>query len=335
MTDFRTLMTALGAEESEIDAADANGTLLALAAERFLLPGERKYNSEEVGALAGLDPELLDKLWLALGFPQPEQGERAFSERDVDVMRVLLADGTTLSEYTLHEARVISSSLARIAEVFIDEMWDEHFSAGQSQTEALGEMAESIDLERVEQLLLYLLRRQIIAALYRRLALRGRATQGVPSFAIGFADIAGYSAMSQALDPDELIRLVVLFERRTHDLVAEMNGRVVKTIGDEVMFLFEDAPAAARFAQRLSSIPELPALRIGLGWGPVLTRQGDCFGPTVNLASRVVGVAGAGEIVVESGFAEALRDEELVLVPLGERMLKGFGDVSLWRLEVS
>jgi len=334
MSDFRDAMAALGVDPAEIDAAEANGTLLALVAERFLLPGEKLYDADEVAAMAGLDPESFKKLELALGFPEPLPGEKAFRDGEVESMRVLLADGTTISDYTLHEARAISSSLVRIAEVFVAEMWETHFATGQTHSEYIGEMAGSLDLGRIEGLLIGLLRRQLVAAIYRRIALHDRAMrEGLPSLAIGFADIAGYTAVAQALEPKELNELVVGFERTTHDLIARMSGRVVKTIGDEVMFTFDDAATAATFALRLSSAEDLPPLRIGLGWGPVLTRQGDCFGPTVNLASRVVGVANAGEVVIERGMADALHDGSFVLTPIGERTLKGFGEVPLWLLE--
>jgi len=334
MNELRDAVAALGVDPEEIEAAEASGTLLGLIAERFLLPGEKRYDHEDLAARTGLHPDEVKKLWLALGFPEPVPGEKAFREGDLEAVRTLLSDGTTITEYMLHETRAISSSLVRIAEVFVDEMWDQHFKVGQTQAEAIGEMSGAIDLQRIEGLLIGLLRRQIVAAIYRRMALHDREMrEGLPSLAIGFADIAGYSALSQALEPKDLTDLVVGFEKETHDLIAQMNGRVVKTIGDEVMFLFEDARTAAVFALRLSSVAGLPALRIGLGSGPVLTRQGDCFGPTVNLTSRVVGVAAAGEIVVESGMARALDKSEFVLTSLGERSLKGFGDVELWRLE--
>jgi adenylate cyclase len=140
--------------------------------------------------------------------------------------------------------------------------------------------------------------------------------------------------LSQSLTASDLTALIVGFERTVFDLVAESGGRVVKTIGDEVMFTFDDASAAADFALRITSAGDdaLPAVRVGLGWGPVLVRQGDCFGPTVNLASRVVGTANGGEVVVDAAMAELLTTSGYTLVPIDERELKGFGAVSLWRL---
>ena len=146
MSDLREVIAALGVDDAEIEAAEADGTLLALIAERFLLPGEKKYDIAQVASLTGLDPSVLKQLWLALGFPVPADDDRSFRDGDIDAIRTLLSDGTVISnDYMLHEARAISSSLARIAEVFIDEMWDQHFAEEKTQAAALGEMAGSHD----------------------------------------------------------------------------------------------------------------------------------------------------------------------------------------------
>ena len=336
MSELEGVLAAIGVTEGEIEAARRDGTLLALLAERFLIPGERALGHAELASRSGVDAESLSRLWLALGFPKLAKTENVFTEQDVDVIRLFLSTTPVVSDYTLHEARVISGALARIAEVFIDEMWDQHFSDERSEGEGLGEMfAEPPDIERMERILMYLLRRHLIAAIYRRLALQSRSAEpGMPSVAIGFADVVGFTSMSQSLTASDLTELIVSFERTMFDLVASMGGRVIKTIGDEVMFQFDDASAAADFALRVASFEDetLPAVRVGLGWGPVLVRQGDCFGPTVNLASRVVGTANGGEVVVDDAMAKRLAPSGYMLEAIGERELKGFGPVSLWRL---
>src|SRR5438874_5319103 len=155
MSDIRDAISALGADAEEIAAAEANGTLLGLAAERLLLPGTRSLARDEVAESIGIDPDSLTKLWLALGFPQRASGEKAFSAGDVEILRTLFSDGTTTTDYMLHEARVISSSMRRIAEVLTDEMWDQQFGAGQSQSQAIGAMAGTIDVERFERMMLH------------------------------------------------------------------------------------------------------------------------------------------------------------------------------------
>jgi adenylate cyclase len=333
MSELHEALRALGATADEVDAAERNGTLFALAAERYLLPGERSLDAVDVAARCGVELETLAKLYLALGFPRAAD-EKLFTDQDVDVLRTFLRNGS-VTDYSLHEVRAISASLGRIADVFVDEIWDAHRSAGQSDREALSAMADGIDLERLERILMYLLRKHLVAGVYRRSALHDQAMRdGAPSMAVGFADLAGFSTLSQAMSGAELATLLVDFERTTYDLVVELDGRVVKTLGDGVLFTAGTPAAAARVGLRLAGLgSELPPVHVGLGWGPVLIRQGDCFGPTVNLVSRLVGCAAGGEVVIDRVMADELtHDDRFSVVPLGERDLKSFGQVPLFRL---
>lgn len=332
MSDLYDALGALGISREEVDAAERDGTLLALAAERVLLPGERRLDTTDVAAQCEVEPETLAKLLLALGFPRAVD-EKVFTEQDVDVLRIFLSGGS-ISDYSLHEMRVISASLGRVAEVFVDEVWDAHRSAGQSDRDALSAMA-TVDLDRMERILMYVLRRHLVDGFYRRSALHDQAMRhGAPSMAVGFADLAGFSTLSQAMSAADLASLLVDFERVAYDLVVELDGRVVKTLGDGVLFTSDSPTASALLALRLADLgDDLPRVHVGLGWGPVLIRQGDCFGPTVNLVSRLVGCAAGGEVVIDTAMADELTDDDrFSVVPLGERDLKSFGVVPLFRL---
>ncbi len=228
MSELHEALRALGATADEVDAAERNGTLFALAAERYLLPGERSLDAVDVAARCGVELETLAKLYLALGFPRAAD-EKLFTDQDVDVLQTFLRNGS-VTDYSLHEVRAISASLGRIADVFVDEIWDAHRSAGQSDREALSAMADGIDLERLERILMYLLRKHLVAGVYRRSALHDQAMRdGAPSMAVGFADLAGFATLSQAMSAAELASLLVGFERTAYDVVVELDGRVVKT----------------------------------------------------------------------------------------------------------
>lgn len=333
MSELYDALAALGVTREDVEEAERSGTLFALVAERALLPGDRTLDPADVAAACGVDQATLTKLWVALGFP-PVADEALFSEQDLDVLRVFLTSGS-ITDYSLHEMRVISASLARIAEVFIDEVWDAHRSAGQSERDALAAM-DGVDLDRVERILMYLLRRHLVVGFYRRSALHDQTVRdGAPSMAVGFADLAGFSTLSQAMSAVELAELLVAFERAAYDLVVELDGRVVKTLGDGVLFTSDSPTAAARIALRMAALGNhLPPVHVGVGWGPVLIRQGDCFGPTVNLVSRLVGRAAGGEVVIETAMADALTPEtDFSVVSLGEQDVKSFGPIPLFRLE--
>jgi adenylate cyclase len=112
---------------------------------------------------------------------------------------------------------------------------------------------------------------------------------------------------------------------------------VVKMIGDEVMFVADDVKAAADIALTLAEVyaedETLPDVRVGLAYGPVLARDGDYFGPTVNLASRIVHIAYAGSTVVSDVVHERLSDDpDFSWKPLRPRRLKGIGSTHLWVL---
>jgi hypothetical protein len=86
MSDLYDALVGLGVSRREVESAEQSGTLLALAAERFLLPGERKFDATEVAALCDVELETLTKLWLALGFPRGVE-EKVFTDQDIEVLR--------------------------------------------------------------------------------------------------------------------------------------------------------------------------------------------------------------------------------------------------------
>src|SRR4030095_13516534 len=148
-------------------------------------------------------------------------------------------------------------------------------------------------------------------------------------------DLCGFTSRSQALDARELAAMVDRFEAIAYEQIPERGGRGVKTIGDEVMFAADDATAAAEIALGLVEAhardPELPDVRAGLARGPVLAWEGDLFGPTVNLASRLVHFARPGTVLVADELGEQLRDEPaFALQHLRPVQLQGLGRAASW-----
>jgi adenylate cyclase len=179
-----------------------------------------------------------------------------------------------------------------------------------------------------------LLRQHIIAA--RRTIVGDAADAGYETqpMCVGFVDLVGSTALAQRLSTRELGAVLTQFEHVAADTVTSGGGRVVKLIGDEVLYTANDAGAACTIALDLASTfaahPVVPTVRAGVAAGDVLLRDGDVFGPIVNLAARVVKVAAAGEVVVPTAVAAAAG---VSAEPLGQRQLKGFdSDVELCRL---
>jgi adenylate cyclase len=175
-------------------------------------------------------------------------------------------------------------------------------------------------------------RRHLQAAARRRL-LRSEAEEGAGTV-VGFADLVGFTALAQQVSDEELAEVVDQFERLAYDVVVAGGGRVLKMIGDEVMFLVDDPVAAAEIALGLSDASrdaaELSDVRVGLAYGPVLEREGDAYGPTVNLASRATAIAYPGTVVVSPDLRAVLEDEpRFAFKTMRPRFLKNIGRVTL------
>jgi adenylate cyclase len=157
---------------------------------------------------------------------------------------------------------------------------------------------------------------------------------------VGFADLAGYTQLSARLDPMELSDLVGRWEAITYDAITANGARVVKTIGDEVMFvgLTRETVAAALALRDAAVTAALPPLRIGLAAGSVVARDGDYFGPVVNLASRLTELASPGELLVPAALRDELPEDAASGVRFVERgvpQVRGIGPVQVWALERS
>jgi adenylate cyclase len=175
-------------------------------------------------------------------------------------------------------------------------------------------------------------RRHLQAAARRRL-LRGDI-EGGPGLVVGFADLVGFTAMAQQVSDEELAGVVEQFERLAYDVVVAAGGRVVKMIGDEVLFVVDDPVVAAEIALGIADASrdaaELSDVRVGLAVGPVLEREGDIFGTTVNLASRATGIAYPGTVVVSPELRELLEGEPAYAFrSMRARSLKHIGRVAL------
>jgi adenylate cyclase len=123
-----------------------------------------------------------------------------------------------------------------------------------------------------------------------------------------FADLAGFTDFTDRHGDERAAEFAVSFHERVAALATEHGCEIVKTIGDAVMVRSEDCRAAVRLAQQLvrrGAAKDLPLVRAGLDTGPAVQRNGDWFGATVNIASRVTDLAGAGELLMTERTRDA------------------------------
>jgi adenylate cyclase len=234
--------------------------------------------------------------------------------------------------------RVTGQSLARIADA---QVTDTVLRLQQRAKETTPELARGELIARIhvltagfDQLMGYVWRRHVLAAVLRLAATPSAADR---TLTIGFADLVGFTALGQTLEPKELAAVVDRFEAVAYDHIVERAGRVVKMIGDEVMFAVEDDAAAAEIALALVDAhardDTLPDVRVGLASGPTLAWEGDLFGPTVNLASRLVNLARPRSVLVSDELGERLKSlPQFELRHLRAVRLQGIGSVRLWVL---
>jgi adenylate cyclase len=282
--------------------ANRTGRLAGLAGDRLIRPGRTRLTVDELAARAQVSPELAVRVRRACGFPNPVPDAAVFSEADVETLRFFAAACALLGEkVALHLARGVSSHLARIAEATISAVGTYRdaplIAAGASELEAAeAAAANAALLPPLSQAMDNLLRQHVEAANNRRFELAFPAPGAdTVDLAVGFADLVGYTAVAEQLPTGELAAAMAAFEGLAFDLITAEGGRLVKLIGDEVMFVVTDAGAGCaillRLLEALAADEVLPELRGGLAAGEVVARDGDYHGSVVNLASRVVKVA--------------------------------------------
>ncbi len=332
-----------GTAPEEIDRAAAEGWLPLLVVDRMLAPGRRQYTLDDVAEQASTDVATVRRLWRALGFPDFPEGVAAFTDDDVDAVKLALerAEARMGFEGFVELARVASVTLNRLAVVETDGITEaiaELRATGATEEEVAGAVGELIDWPALSQLVDYGHRVLLRAALWRRLARGGAPRTELRDVAVGFVDLVGYTALTERATRVELHALLDRFEGLVYDTVAERGGRVVKTIGDEVMFVSADPFIAVDTALALVDATTaddlVPPARAGIAFGEVLARDGDYYGRVVNLASRLVNTARRGSVHTGEAVHDALGEVAgLSWRKLRRRRLRDIGLVPLWQVE--
>jgi adenylate cyclase len=342
LAHVRDLLHAHGVTDEEIDQAVADDVLDLFVVDRILVPSRRRYTRVEVAELTGVNIEVLERFWRALGFPNVSEDELAFTDLDLEAVRLfqgMQALGAARTDTALQLARVIGSSMSRIAEAELvpGEMVRTDMDSVLA-ADAFASVAD-VTIPAMARLLEFVWRRQVAAGIQRSMLMRshGVAPGESPTLAVGFADMVGFTLLSQHLSDRDLAAVVRRFEEISHDIVTGHGGRVVKMIGDEVMFVVNEVANAARIgldlAHAYADDELLSDVRVGLASGPVLLRDGDYFGPTVNLAHRIVNIGNPGTVLISDEFCKALLEaapDEFTVQPLRPRLLKDLGRVQLW-----
>ena len=264
------------------------------ALDRVLAAGRLTHTGREIASEAGVDPDWAARIWRAAGF-DGSFDERELSEDDARMLAgaaELVRSGRFDEPELLTLARLFNLAVAPLAESAAHSIQRSRPGEGDSAV-LLEDLESSIAL--FEDVVLHTWRRRLL-----RVLASGRLTERCDE-AVGFADLAGFTALVRRDDDAWLVALDRL-EAVAFDVVARHGGRVIKTIGDEVMWVHHEPAGMVAIAvdlqQAAGADPALPPLRIGAAWGTTVASRGDRFGMAVNLASRLVRRCRAGEVLL-------------------------------------
>ena len=321
----------------EMARAQAAESLGALAGDRRLMPGARLSRDAAI-EVAQMTPEKFDASVRAFGFTEIDgapAGEIGITHQEAKAMALIETLGAM---FTPDEAtslqRVIGTSLSRIADaavfMFLADVESRLLLDGSSELDVAATVEEAVGLiDGFAARLDPVLRRHVYQAIERSRSAMINYTERVKyRYAIGFVDLVGFTATSGDMEIAELSRFLREFEGRAHDVVTAAGARLVKFIGDEVMFVASSAAAACVAASELMSGFATADGRVhprgGLAFGDVLVRGGDYYGSVVNLAARLVNEAVPQELLVTQEAADAA--DGCSFDAAGRRMVKGFAE---------
>lgn len=306
------------------DDLDSSIRLLADA----VLPATERFTGAELAAQAGIELDFAQRLRRAMGLPDVSPDQPVFVPADADALahvQQLMETGQLEQDELLHMARTLGLAAARMADAVVG-FWSDRLASGRGL-----EMLDPDRIDQLEDLVGYLFRRHLLDSMTRQATLLAHEEEG-PEVAVGFADLVGFTSLSEQLSDRETAELIERFEVLATEMVVTGGGRVIKMIGDEVMFTSAIAnigDISLSLAEAFSS-PDVPSVRVGAASGHVVSQSGDLFGPVVNLASRAVMAARPGSVLVSPALADVLRDDPRYTVyAIRPHRLKGLGIVRL------
>ena len=328
----------------------------------MLLGGPRTLTLRDLADRIDAPLDFVRLYWQTLGLPHTDADDVVFTEQDADaverVSRMIRERGFTLRTAS-SLTRALGHTADRLAlwqvEALVEDMATRY---GLDDTSArllvLDRLADLAPL--LEAQLVHAWRRQLaaiagrLAADYGEQRTSGADREGLPlARAVGFADMVSFTRRTAGLGSTDLSEFVQRFEHAARNVVTNAGGRVVKTIGDAVLFVADDVVTGAQVAlglarelggeldveleQAAGGLAEgargVTPVRVGFVWGRVLSRFGDVFGPSVNLAARLTDIADPSAVLTDTATAELLaRDARFVVETQPERELAGIGPIA-------
>ena len=313
--------------------------------EVFLLGEEPSLTGQQLADEVGIPFEDARLRWRSLGFSAVGADEPAFTHADLEALKLtqrLLEIGLIDPDDESALVRTLGRSFARLAEWQMG-LLGKVIDPDEMEVDKLREVMNEVT-PAVESLQNYVWRRHTLAAASRLLLANprddeeGSEDEAGETMGVGFADIVNYTRQSRSLSRSEVGRLIDHFEERALEITSAHDGRIIKTIGDEVLFVADTSEDIARIGLELTEEgeddEEFPELRVGLAWGPALARLGDVLGPVVNVASRLTSTTRPGRVLIDRALADELKgNENFNLRKLRRTSVKGYRKLEPWSLQ--
>jgi adenylate cyclase len=330
IAEIHDLLRSLGATEEQITAA-GNTKLLGRLAGDLVLNRGASLNARDLAERAGTGIDNVLAMWRTMGVVVPDEDQRLFSEEDAQ-FTAFLVQPNPIGAHGGELLRVLGTSMARVAEaavsVYVQTQEPPVGAPPQDPlTWAQNEAAVNVAALRLGGFMGSVFAHHMRDAVDRqRVAQADVSDRSLHRLAVGFVDLVGFTPLSLHTSPTSLIELVGEFEYRAFDVASSHNGRIVKHIGDEVMFVASDAGAGCAIALDITA-KVAPGIepRGGVCFGEVIARHGDYYGPVVNLASRLAELAVPGEVLVDGDTARSAA-KDFDFRGAGRRLLKGFDE---------
>jgi class 3 adenylate cyclase len=333
--ELLTFLIDQGCSVDEMVAAHSRGRLFALAGDRIVRPARDQLTLQEVAEKLGVDVADVRATWRALGLVDLGPDTAVASPDDVEMVHVVLDMASALGlAPTLGVARVMGAALSRIGDaastVVRGNMPDMSVAvSGSELTTARSFALVAGMVPRIGSALDTLFRHHLEAARmhFERTDSWEVVGAGGIRVGVGFADLTGFTGLTQRLALEDLSQLLSGFETVAADVVHDHGARVVKFLGDAVMYVAVDAATAANTAAALLDAANARGMqaRAGVTVGTVLALDGDYFGPVVNLAARLVAIAETDTIFASEAVVERL-DDAWSVDPLGPQPIRGFDE---------
>jgi adenylate cyclase len=321
-------LSAEGVTLEELRDAVGSGHLTLLPVERAIAGDGPRYSARVIAGIAGVDLELLASFRAALGIPYGDDfDDKVANESDLETahrMRAILDAGFPVEEL-LRNARTVGMATARVAEANRELVVRNLTSPGDSERDIAERLVQTTEF------LIYAFRANLLEQVKRDVIgaadLASGEIGGVVERSVCFADLVEFTSLGEEIATEELGVVVGHFEELATSVVAPP-VRLVKTIGDAVMLVSPEAEPLVTQALDLVAAAaaegdQFPVMRAGIATGPTLPQAGDYYGRSVNLASRVTGIARPGSVLVDTPTREAAGEVGLSYSFAGERRLKG------------